>query len=97
MNRILSIPPYPLHHTLEGLFNGFDLISSPIYLNLAAIIAIIDYNIAHIAKIAQSIYILIRYSSSQAKKAARISAELSISFDNQLSISMRIVVNGNLF
>jgi hypothetical protein len=58
--RSLLIPSI----TLEGLFNGSDLISSLIYLNLAVIIAIIDYNITHIAKISQSIYIHIRCPSS---------------------------------
>jgi hypothetical protein len=52
--------------TLEGLFNGLLLIPHLIYLNLAAIIAIIDYNIALIAKVRVFFsYAIGHYSSNQ--------------------------------
>ena len=60
------IPHYP-SRTLEGLFNGLIVIPHLIYLNLAAIIAIIDYNIALIAKVGGLFFHAISHYQSNQK------------------------------
>ena len=78
-NKITSNNPSLIPFTtLDELFNGLDIILSHIYLNLAAIMAIIViiyYHILHITKIAWLIYISIRCSPRQSKKAALIKGD----------------------
>jgi len=67
--------------TLEGLFNGLLLIPHLIYLNLAAIIAIIDYNITLIAKVGGLFFHAISHYQSH-QKAAPHETPSSIDIDS---------------